>query len=236
MSSDEHSIQVNFARPMPLFPLEGVTLLPQQVVPLHIFEPRYRQMVERALDGSGQFAMATFQGPTWKQQYHGRPPLRPAVCVGQIIEHERLPDGRFNLLLQGVCRARIVGEMPPEDDRLYRLAMLEPVGLEEEPSAIVDAFRERLSEMLGAGPLSKHTKSGPIVECLKNDRFPSPVIMELVSFLMVGDTEARYALLEEADPDRRVMLLERELGELETLVRKALAQKPEEWPKGCSWN
>lgn len=239
MSSDEHSIQVNFARPMPLFPLEGVTLLPQQAVPLHIFEPRYRQMVERALDGSGQFAMATFEGSAWKQQYHGRPPLRPAVCVAQIIEHERLPDGRFNLLLQGVCRARIVSEMPPappEEGRLYRQAMLEPVGLEEDGSAIVDAFRERLADMLESGPLSKHTKSGPIVECLKNNRFPTPVIMELVSFLMVGDTEARYALLEEADPDRRVALIERELGDLETLVRKALAQKPDDWPKGCSWN
>lgn len=236
MPDDEHSIQVNFARPMPLFPLEGVTLLPQQVVPLHIFEPRYRQMIERALDGSGQFAMATFRGPAWKEQYHGRPPLRPAVCVGQIIEHERLPDGRFNLLLQGVCRARILHEMPPTDDTLYRLAMLEPVGVEEEASPIVDAFRERLADMLASGPLAKHTKSGPIVECLKNDRFPTPVIMELVSFLLVGDTEARYALLEEADADRRVALLERELGDLETLLRKALAQKPEDWPKGCSWN
>ncbi len=237
MSSDEHSIQVNFARPMPLFPLEGVTLLPQQVVPLHIFEPRYRQMVERALDGSGQFAMATSRRRV--EAAVPRPaPLRPAVCVAQIIEHERLPDGRFNLLLQGVCRARIVSEMPAalEEGRLYRQAMLEPVGLEEDGSAIVDAFRERLADMLESGPLSKHTKSGPIVECLKNDRFPTPVIMELVSFLMVGDTEARYALLEEPDPDRRVALIERELGDLETLVRKALAQKPEDWPKGCSWN
>ena len=51
--SDETAIQVNFGRPMPVFPLDQVTLLPQQVLPLHIFEPRYRQMVTDALDGSG---------------------------------------------------------------------------------------------------------------------------------------------------------------------------------------
>ena len=55
---DEVSIRVNFNKPIPLFPLDSVVLLPQQVMPLHIFEPRYRQMVDEALDSVGQIAMA----------------------------------------------------------------------------------------------------------------------------------------------------------------------------------
>ena len=57
-------------------------LLPQQVIPLRIFEPRYKQMVEDVLDGTGQFAIAVFSGRRWKQEYHGKPPIRPAVCIG----------------------------------------------------------------------------------------------------------------------------------------------------------
>ena len=116
--SDETAIQVNFGRPRPIFPLDQVTLLPQQVLPLHIFEPRYRQMVTDALDGSGQIAMAVFEGRDWKQQYHGRPPIRPAVCIGHIAQHEKLADGRYNIILRGVCRARVIKELAPRDARL----------------------------------------------------------------------------------------------------------------------
>src|SRR3954467_9840508 len=84
--SEETSIQVNFGRPLPLFPLDAVTLLPQQLLPLHIFEERYRQMVEHALDGSGQLAMAVLDGSGKGEE--GNPPIRPAVCIGQIAQHE----------------------------------------------------------------------------------------------------------------------------------------------------
>ncbi len=153
--SDESSIQVNFGRPIPLFPLDSTSLLPQQILPLHIFEPRYRQMVEHALDKSGQIAMAVFQGGHWKQEYHGRPPLRPAVCIGQIMQHEKQPDGCYNILVQGVCRARIVEESKPSQERLYREARLEPVGVDSDEEKKLYGVRERLTELLTDGPLAK---------------------------------------------------------------------------------
>src|SRR5580765_1551354 len=113
--SEETTISVNFGKPMPIFPLNSVVLLPHGVLPLHVFEDRYRQMVGDALDGSGQIAMAVFEGADWKQEYHCRPPVRPAVCVGQIIQHHKLPDGRYNIALQGICRARILQELPADD-------------------------------------------------------------------------------------------------------------------------
>src|SRR5262245_50474069 len=108
-------IRVNFSKPMPLFPLPDAVLLPHAVQPLHIFEPRYRKLIEDVLDHAGQMAMATFRGENWKLDYHGTPPLRPAVCVGQIVHHDALSDGGHNILLHGVCRAKIDRIIEPNE-------------------------------------------------------------------------------------------------------------------------
>ncbi|UCD73944.1 MAG: LON peptidase substrate-binding domain-containing protein, partial [Phycisphaerales bacterium] len=128
-------IHVNFGKPMPVFPLPETVLLPHAVQPLHIFEPRYLQMVNHCLDSSGQFAMATFQGRIDEETYRwGLPPLRPAVCVGQIVRHESYPDGRQQITLHGVCRAKILDLVEPDEEREYRMAHLIPLeAVEEEP-------------------------------------------------------------------------------------------------------
>lgn len=237
--SEENAISVNFSKPMPLFPLEGVTLLPQQFLPLHIFEPRYRQMVERALDGSGQIAMAVFKGDRWKQEYHARPPLMDAVCVGQIVQHERLPDGRFNLLLQGVCRARIAEEAAPDEGRLFRMAKLEPVGLSEEEaedSFAMDLLRARLGESLDEGPLSKLADAPTVLEFTRNTEIPTSTLVDLWSFTLVFDRHVRYRLLAEGSLAERARIVEGEIEHLERMIRRGIGQHPEQWPKGCSWN
>lgn len=234
--TEEVSIRVNFGKPIPIFPLDHVALLPQQILPLHIFEPRYRQMIDHALDGPGQIAMATFLGDRWKESYHGNPPVRPAVCIGQIIQHERLDDGRYNVLLQGVCRARISKTNLPDGDRLYRESLLEPIGLADEPSEYADELREWLAEHLADGPLHQLASAEEMLKLVHNEELPSLVLLEVVSFAMVTDDRTRYALLEEGSLPRRVELVRDNLEDLAGLIRKALAQKPGEWPKGCSWN
>ncbi|MBL9032527.1 MAG: LON peptidase substrate-binding domain-containing protein [Phycisphaerae bacterium] len=234
--SDESAIQVNFGKPMPLFPLDSAVLLPQQVLPLHIFEPRYRQMVEHALDGAGQIAMAVFRGKAWKSNYHGRPPLRPAVCVGQIVQHERLPDGRYNLILQGVCRARIAEELPPDQHRLYRAARLEPVGVEPQDENKLFGVRERLAELLGEGPLTRLTNADWVMDRIRDEDIPTAVVLELVSFALPTNREAKYKLLAESDAAARAVIVEHELLGLRELLHRAAAQHPERWPKGVSWN
>lgn len=253
--SEETSIQVNFGRPMPLFPLDKVSLLPQQVSALYIFEPRYRQMIEHALDASGQFAMAVFEGEDWKQQYHGTPPIRSAVCIGQILQHEKLPDGRYNVVIQGVCRARVVGEVPAEAGRLYRLAMLEPVGLEHaaaggdleridgesstyvgESTPFLAEARERVRRMLSEGPLTKMADAAAVLGYVNNNDFHPSALFELVSFTLISDDRLRYRLLAEPSADTRARMILGELDHLSKLIRQATNQHPEEWPKGCSWN
>lgn len=234
--SEEVSIQVNFSRPMALFPLDQATLLPQQVLPLHIFEERYLQMINDALDGAGQVAMAIFRGSRWKHEYHGRPPLRPAVCVGQIVQHEQLPDGRYNILLQGICRARIVEELPAEEGVLYRRAMLQPVGVGEVDEAELESLRDWLDDALTEGPLRQMTAASSILEYVRNDEIPTSALLELVSFTMTGGGELRYRLLAEGDAAQRARLVKHELEHIQALIRRARAQHPEQWPKGCSWN
>jgi Lon protease-like protein len=236
--NDEVSIRVNFSRAMPVFPIDGVVMLPQQVMPLHIFEPRYRQMVERALDGLGQIAMATFEGESWKQEYHATPPLRPAVCVGQIVQHEKLDDGRFNILLQGVCRARVVDEIPPDGERLFREAVLEPIGVESEgiehPEA--EQLRSWIDRALDSGPLTRLVVADQVRKYVENDDVPTEALLELVSFALLSDPAVRYRLLEEGRLDERCRLIRAGLNDLATLILKADAQNPESWPKGMSWN
>ena len=88
--------------------------------------------------------MAVFAGDAWKRAVPRPPPLRKAVCVGHILLHERLHDGRYNVLLQGVCRARIVRELSPDelDGKLYRAAEWSLWGLSHpipRPSAARDS-------------------------------------------------------------------------------------------------
>lgn len=234
--SEEDTIQVNFARPMALFPLDQVTLLPQQVLPLHIFEPRYRQMIDLAIDGSGQVAMAVFQGGTWRQEYHARPPIRGAVCVGQMVQHERLADGRYNIVLRGVCRARVLREMPPREGVLFREAMLEPLGLNQDETPMLAVVRNRLEQALEHGPLRALRESGALLEYVRDEEIPTAALLELVSFSLISDRETRYRLLEESESDARAGIIESELRSLGRVLRIARAQRRADQPRGVSLN
>ena len=122
MSMSE-SISIDFDQPIPVFPLHNLVLLPHATIPLHIHEHRYRAMVRDAIKGQKVIAMAFFEGDEWKEHYQGKPAIRPHVCLGYIVKHDALPDGRFNILLQGMCRANIVEEIPHDP---YRTVMVNP--------------------------------------------------------------------------------------------------------------
>src|SRR5438552_10479372 len=89
---------------VPLFPLPNVVLFPRAILPLHIFEERYKAMTADAIAGDKQIAMALLQ-PGWEKNYYGRAAIDRVVCVGTIVSHERLTDGKYNFLLQGHSRA-----------------------------------------------------------------------------------------------------------------------------------
>jgi len=109
---------------IPLFPLPGVVLFPGTLLPLHIFEPRYRTMVSRALTGDRVIGMAMLDGEPAKDS---PPPVLAVGGAGRIVEHEELEDGRFNIILEGVYRFRILGEEPTEPFRTARVEVLSAV-------------------------------------------------------------------------------------------------------------
>src|SRR4029453_7680480 len=113
---------------LPIFPLPNAVLFPNVFLPLHIFEPRYREMVGDSLQGDRIIGMVLLR-PGFETDYEGRPPVYPIGCAGVITHAERLADGRFNIVLRGMEKFRIAGE---EADRLYRMATVVPV---PEPSA-----------------------------------------------------------------------------------------------------
>lgn len=242
MSSDETEIRVNFGKPMPVFPLGTVTLMPHAVLPLLVFEPRYRQMVGDALDGPGQIAMGVFEGGDWRDDYEGNPPMRGAVCVGQITKHQKLPDGRYHVWLHGVCRARILYEVPPDEQRLYRVAMLEPVGVSEIDEESLRPYRERYIELLSAAPLAELRNAQAVVQHLQNEELPTSAIMELLTVSVLHDSEARYypelhyKLLEEGGARERAEMILQEMQNLAGLLQRAAKQRETDAPRGCSWN
>ncbi|MEW6323155.1 MAG: LON peptidase substrate-binding domain-containing protein [Acidobacteriota bacterium] len=125
---------------IPIFPLPSVVLFPSVFLPLHIFEGRYRQMVSDALAGERLIGMTLLQ-PGYEADYEGRPPVYDIGCAGLITHAERLPDGRFNIVLQGLEKFRIVGEEDVSAGTLYRRALIAPL---DDPLA--DADRDTLRE------------------------------------------------------------------------------------------
>jgi len=221
---------------MPLFPLAQVALLPHAVLPLHVYEPRYRQMIEHVLDGPGQIAMAVLDHDAWPTDPTGAPPLKPAVCIGQIVQHERLADGRYNVLLQGVCRARIDQEEPAGSTRLYRRAVLRPIENSEFNPDELDAERQRIRWLLTDTPLTRLCAAEKVAECLCQDDAPTIAVLELIGVTLLTDDRVRYSLLEEGDPTVRAALIEDELDHLRGLLARAEHQLDPDAPKGVMWN
>ena len=112
---------VDLPRMIPIFPLPDVTLFPNTRRPFHIFEARYRTMIADALEGNRIIGMVLLE-PGNDADYEGRPPVYAVGCAGVIIASEELPDGRYNVVLEGLSRFRIVSE---DDSRSYRLATVE---------------------------------------------------------------------------------------------------------------
>ncbi|HEY1265640.1 MAG TPA: LON peptidase substrate-binding domain-containing protein [Candidatus Binatia bacterium] len=150
---------------IPVFPLPNVVLFPKIQLPLHIFEPRYREMVRDAMAGERLIGMALLRGE-WEKDYYGNPEIFPVGCVGKIVGHTPLPDGRCNILLYGMTEYQIDREIV--DRSSYRQA---EVVLRQEPKPIEAGTLDRLrGEILGLlrdiidpdSPLLKMLEDGSI--------------------------------------------------------------------------
>jgi hypothetical protein len=131
---------------IPLFPLPETSLFPGVSRPFVIFEPRYREMIADALDGAKVIGMVRLR-PGFEKDYEGRPPVYGIGCAGTIEKYERLPDGRYLILLRGLTTFRIVGE---DQRKPYRLARIEtiPELLKDEERVTLSTLRNRIERLL----------------------------------------------------------------------------------------
>jgi Lon protease-like protein len=203
MNDDSRALE-EFSGIARLFPLPNVVLFPHVVQPLHIFEPRYREMTADALAGDRLIAPVLLQ-PGWEADYEGRPAIHPILCLGRIVAEQRLPDGRFNLLLRGLSRGRIIEELPEETP--YRSAKLELLKETIPPSE--DAARA-LRQQIGEAVRPWLPKSGPGVEQVQklfDSDLAVGVLCDLLSFAVALAMEAKQQLLEELDVEQRAQHL-----------------------------
>jgi uncharacterized protein len=132
---------------LPLFPLPNVVLFPNVFLPLHIFEARYREMVSDAIAGDRMIGMVLLR-PGWEHEYEGRPPVYQIGSSGVITHFERLSDGRYNIILRGLERFRILEE---DTSRIYRRAIVERLtdeGLRSDDRTVIRHLRTKLEALL----------------------------------------------------------------------------------------
>jgi Lon protease-like protein len=198
---------------VPIFPLPDLALFPNTLLPLHIFEPRYRAMVTDSLARDRRLAIVGLK-PGYEGDYAGRPAVHEVAGLGRIVKCERMATGRFNILLKGEMRVRIERELP--SDTLYRLAQsveLPDAGAERDavPSLLDEvkrACRRILEAVRRATPEMEETLAAAAAPGILCDQVASAVI---------PSPAVRQALLEELDVERR---LRRLLAELEDLLQQ----------------
>jgi Lon protease-like protein len=213
---------------VPIFPLPEVVFFPQTILPLHVFEPRYRQMIKDCLDGDGWLSVAMLR-PGWEKDYQGRPPGHAVAGAGEVIQAEVLADGRYNILLDGRARIRILEEEPP-NGRLYRVVRAERIE-EQGPSPADRTFQERLQELRAAHArlLVALGQSHPDVVGRLTVAGASPgAVIDRIVAAVVPDSEVRQRLLEATDLSARLDLAVGALGELLTMVAGREGEDEEE--------
>lgn len=131
-------------RIVPIFPLSNVWLVPNAVIPLHIFEPRYRRMIEDTLDQTGNLVLGTVvEGH--EQAITGAPPFYPMAGLGTVHRYDKLPDGRFYLLLRGNDRVFVEEVASDEPYRKVRVMLADE---QPAPDHLEGSLREELTSAL----------------------------------------------------------------------------------------
>jgi len=194
---------------LPIFPLPSAQLFPGAVLPLHIFEPRYRALVEHVLKhGQNAMAVATLESG-YEDDYEGRPPVHPIMGAGVILAAERQKDGRWNVLLRGTARVHMLEELPPtrafREVRAVRLMEreVEPGHpLEERLRALITQLADHAAE--AARPL----------HLIASQSRDGAMLSNLIGAHACSDPRLRRKLLECTDVEKRLQMACTHLGRL----------------------
>lgn len=188
-----------------LFPLPDLIMFPHVMQPLHIFEPRYRDLLNEALDSDGLIAMCMF-APGWESDYEGSPPLLPQACLGRVVTHQRTDKGEYNILLLGMRRIRIERELPSHRSfRKAEVTLLDDfckTGNDNQRGELQAELTKQFQDFLPQGK----SMDGVLQEILATE-IPLGVLTDLVSFALPMELQQKRDLLGECDIDKRATML-----------------------------
>ena len=202
--SSSHLLPVDWLQALAVFPLPRTVFFPGTVLPLHIFEERYRAMMRHCIRTKHMAIAVALLKPGYESSYEGRPPIHRICGVGRIENHEELPDGRFNLVLRGVGRVQVT-ELPEADlpFRLARAELLESRRGAERPS------KEALTTLLSTASLvatAVRKQHADFSLGIAPDDPPHQIADTLADRLL-ADPEARQDILETLDIPLRIQKL-----------------------------
>lgn len=221
---DLSTLPDRFSGRVRLFPLPNLVLFPHVMQPLHIFERRYRDLMEDALAGDRLIAMALL-APGWERDYEGRPLIYPMTCLARIATHVRLADGTYNTLLLGLKRAKLIQELPPR--RSFREAKIE-ICEDIYPVASERCCRKLQRKLRKA--ILKHVPSLPELhehlDDLLETRISLGMLTDLIGYVLNIDLAAKQLLLNEPDVCRRTELLLDYLSDIEMTASSLSAVFP----------
>lgn len=195
---------------LPIFPLPDLTFFPHTMLPLHIFEARYRAMITDCLSRDKRLAIVGLK-PGFEGRYEGKPAVYPVSGVGRIVQWERLASGRYNLLLRGEGRVRIDRELPT--DTLYRMVAATPLRETGAAGAAVSALTGRVKARCGQ-ILSAMGRSGEDLQAMMEGLDQPAELCDQVASALIPTPTTRQALLEELDVERRLERLAVALDDL----------------------
>ncbi len=224
---DIHTDLYDFSNQCRLFPLPNLVLFPHAILPLHIFEPRYRQMTEDALAGDQLVTIVQIQpippGAPWREPI----PIHDVGCLGRIVQHERLADGRFNFLLLGCKRVRLGRELP--SPKLYRVAEATIIEDQEPASEVASRSEELIELFIHVFQQDRHLD--PDLARLLKSGLSLGVLSDIIAHTLDIPASLKQALLDESRVERRA-------ATLRTILREVLPahDAPRRFPPPFSLN
>ncbi len=202
MPHEIYDLPKGFDGTVRLFPLPDLVVFPGVIQGLHIFEARYCEMLEDALQSDRLITMATLL-PGSKSDYYGRAEIDPAVCVGRVTAHQRKDDGTHDLALMGLCRAAIVEEMPLE--RAYRQATVQVVADCEPP--LGESATQRVAAELAECLRNRVAGAESLVHEFLRGEISMGRLTDIIAFHLPLETKVKLQLLSRADVLQRAEAL-----------------------------
>lgn len=179
-------------------------MMPQAILPLHIFEHRYRRMTRDALASDRVIAMAVLK-PGFEESYHTlNAEIYPEICVGRILKEEELPDGRFHILLQGLVRAQVVNECKQSQ---YRRAVLRPIFPEVIPTDVEYAFRRELRRLFTTTKVAQLATESQWLDLFKTCHLSFSDLLDALASKVLQDTDHKRCFLAEPRTVKRAQCL-----------------------------